>query len=85
MPIIRKGRSAVKVTGKDQALSANHLARRLNGGRRNHDHRVILNGMLFRLFTGIPWRDLPERYGGQCIPATADGLRPGCGNAAWVP
>jgi transposase len=28
-----------------------------------HDHRTILNGMLFRINTGIPWRDLPERYG----------------------
>jgi transposase len=32
-------------------------------GRPNHDHRRILNGMLFRLKTGVPWRDLPERYG----------------------
>lgn len=28
-----------------------------------HDHRMILNGMLFRTATGIAWRDLPERYG----------------------
>lgn len=27
------------------------------------NHCVILNGMLFRIATGIPWRDLPERYG----------------------
>jgi len=26
----------------------------------------MLNGILFRLFTGIPWRDLPERYGSLC-------------------
>lgn len=26
-------------------------------------HRTILNGMLWRLCTGAPWRDLPERYG----------------------
>ena len=32
-------------------------------GRPNHDHRRIINGILFRLKTGIPWRDLPERYG----------------------
>ena len=32
-------------------------------GRPNHDHRRIINGILFRLTTGIPWRDLPERYG----------------------
>lgn len=26
-------------------------------------HRRVLNGMLFRLHTGVPWRDLPRRYG----------------------
>ena len=32
-------------------------------GRPNLDHRVILNGILWKLRTGAPWRDLPERYG----------------------
>ena len=32
-------------------------------GRPNHDHRTILNGILWILCTGAPWRDLPERYG----------------------
>ena len=32
-------------------------------GRPNHDHRAILNGILWRLKTGSPWRDVPERYG----------------------
>ena len=32
-------------------------------GRPNLDHRVVLNGILWRLKTGAPWRDLPERYG----------------------
>lgn len=32
-------------------------------GRPAHDHRTILNGILWRLNTGVPWRDLPERYG----------------------
>jgi transposase len=27
------------------------------------DHRTALNGVLWRLNTGAPWRDLPERYG----------------------
>jgi transposase len=27
------------------------------------DHRTVLNGILWRLNTGAPWRDLPERYG----------------------
>lgn len=32
-------------------------------GRPNSDHRPMLNGMLWILRTGAPWRDLPERYG----------------------
>jgi transposase len=32
-------------------------------GRRNLDHRRILNGILWIHRTGAPWRDLPERYG----------------------
>lgn len=32
-------------------------------GRRNAEHRRIINGILWRERTGSPWRDLPERYG----------------------
>jgi transposase len=32
-------------------------------GRPNHDHRRVVNGMLWRLTTGAPWRDLPAQYG----------------------
>ncbi len=32
-------------------------------GRPNHDHRTIINGILWVLRTGAPWADLPERYG----------------------
>ena len=27
------------------------------------DHRQVINGILWKLSTGVPWRDLPERYG----------------------
>jgi transposase len=37
--------------------------RRPPAGRPNDDHRRILNGILWVLRTGAPWRDLPERYG----------------------
>ncbi len=26
-------------------------------------HRPVVEGVLFRLRTGVPWRDLPERFG----------------------
>src|SRR6516164_1137911 len=32
-------------------------------GRPASDHRVIINGIMWILRTGAPWRDLPERYG----------------------
>jgi transposase len=32
-------------------------------GRPNEAHRRILNGILWVLRTGAPWRDLPRRYG----------------------
>jgi transposase len=32
-------------------------------GRPAHPHRHILNGILWILATGAPWRDLPEQYG----------------------
>jgi transposase len=32
-------------------------------GRQRRDDRQIINGILWKLATGAPWRDLPERYG----------------------
>lgn len=32
-------------------------------GRPASDHRSMVNGILWVLRTGAPWRDLPERYG----------------------
>lgn len=39
------------------------LPPRQTRGTYYRDHRAILNGMLYWLHTGVPWRDLPERYG----------------------
>lgn len=32
-------------------------------GGRWSDHRKVINGVLFRVRTGVQWRDLPERFG----------------------
>ncbi len=32
-------------------------------GRPPCDYRLMVNGILWILHTGAPWRDLPERYG----------------------
>ena len=37
--------------------------RKPQGGRPAKSNREMLNAILYWLNTGIPWRDLPERYG----------------------
>ena len=32
-------------------------------GKPRKDDRLVVNGILWKLATGAPWRDLPERYG----------------------
>lgn len=32
-------------------------------GGRWRDHRTVINAILWKLRTGAPWRDVPERYG----------------------
>jgi transposase len=32
-------------------------------GRRPTENRAVLNGILWRLRCGAPWRDVPEKYG----------------------
>ncbi|WP_372514420.1 IS5 family transposase, partial [Streptomyces fragilis] len=59
------------------------LLPRVDGrGRPWRDHRQVVNGVLWRLRTGAPWRERPERYGlslihisGRC-PARAAGAHP---------
>ncbi|MFF7751788.1 IS5 family transposase [Streptomyces sp. NPDC007971] len=39
------------------------LPKNVGRGGRWKNHRQVINGILFRLRTGIPWRDLPTRFG----------------------
>ena len=32
-------------------------------GRPKVDDRQVINGMICKIHTGLPWRDLPDRYG----------------------
>ncbi len=49
-------------------------------GRPANDHRTVLNGIVWILRTGCPWRSLPERYGswktvsGRFYPWTRAGV-----------
>lgn len=33
------------------------------GGRPFADHRLVVEAIVWRYRTGVPWRDLPERFG----------------------
>jgi transposase len=43
-----------------ESLLPKHIAKT---GRKPKDPRLMLNGILWILRTGAPWRDLPERFG----------------------
>ena len=54
-------------------------------GRKGHvggtaaDNRLFVDAVIYRYRTGIPWRDLPERYGAwKPTHKTAGGARAAC-------
>ncbi|WP_093878422.1 IS5 family transposase [Streptomyces sp. TLI_105] len=51
------------LTNDEWAQLAPHLPKTGCRGGRWTDHRMVINGILFRVRTGVPWRDLPERFG----------------------
>lgn len=52
-----------EVSDKEWELLKELLPPPKRRGRRPADARKVLNGMLWIMRTGAPWRDLPERYG----------------------
>ncbi|MBR8745568.1 hypothetical protein DSY14_28450, partial [Nocardiopsis sp. MG754419] len=52
-----------ELTDAEWALLTPLLPTNAPKGKKWADHRKIINAILFRSRTGIPWRDLPERYG----------------------
>ena len=51
-----------ELTDEQWALIASLMPKAKPGGRWN-DHRTTINGMMWVLKSGSPWRDMPERYG----------------------
>ena len=51
-----------EVTESEWARLAPLLPRR-KAGKRRKDDRLVINGLLWKLATGAPWRDVPERSG----------------------
>lgn len=53
-----------ELTDEQWAAVERHFKRRKRRtGRPGRDPRVMLNGIVWILATGAPWRDLPERFG----------------------
>ena len=52
-----------EITDKAWAQIEPLLPPMVQRGGRWRDHRQVLNAILWKLRTGAPWRDLPERYG----------------------
>ncbi|MFE2022970.1 IS5 family transposase [Streptomyces sp. NPDC059499] len=58
-PAVRRG----ELTESAWERIAPLLPRADGRGRPWRDHRQVINGVLWRLRTGTPWRDVPDRYG----------------------
>lgn len=52
-----------EISDRHWELIKDLLPPRKKHGRKPADARTMLNGMMWILSTGAPWRDLPERYG----------------------
>ena len=57
--MVRRG----EITDRAWERIAPLLPEGVQPGGRWRDHRTVVNGILWKLRTGSPWRDLPERYG----------------------
>ncbi len=51
------------LTNEEWARLKPHLPKSGQRGGRWASHRRIINGVLYRNRTGVPWRDLPARFG----------------------
>ena len=49
-----------ELTEREWQLVEPHTLGRLSTGR---DNRLFVNAVLYRVRTGVAWRDLPERFG----------------------
>ncbi|WUH43497.1 transposase [Streptomyces sp. NBC_00443] len=57
-----RGGTRHELTDQEWELLAPLIPRASTGRPRVEDRRVI-NGMVYKIRTGMSWRDLPERYG----------------------
>jgi len=69
LPSLRCATRRSEMVGRDELTESAWttieplLPRSSGRGGQWRDHRTVINGILWKLRTGAPWRDLPERYG----------------------
>ncbi|OUC99626.1 transposase [Streptomyces swartbergensis] len=51
-----------ELNGQERGLLAPLIPRALTG-RPRVDDRQVINGMIYKIRTGLQWRDLPDRFG----------------------
>ncbi|MFH8534959.1 IS5 family transposase [Streptomyces tendae] len=51
------------LSNEEWARQKTHLPKSAKRGGRWVNHRRVINGILYRNRTGVPWRDLPARFG----------------------
>ena len=52
-----------ELTDAERESLSRHLPPAVTGGRPREDDRRMLNGMVWKIRSGAPWRDMPARYG----------------------
>ncbi|MGH8959656.1 MAG: transposase [Jatrophihabitantaceae bacterium] len=54
-------------------------------GRPSRPHRPVVEGMIYRARTGVPWRDLPADFGRgrPCIAGSSRGRATGLSTGCW--
>ena len=52
-----------ELTDAEWESLAPHLPSVITGGRPREDDRRVLNGIVWKIRSGAPWRDVPARYG----------------------
>ena len=52
-----------ELTDVEWELLSGYLPSVVTGGRPRQDDRRVLNGIVWKVRSGAPWRDVPDRYG----------------------
>lgn len=52
-----------ELTDVEWELLSSYLPSAVTGGRPRQDDRRVLNGIVWKVRSGAPWRDVPDRYG----------------------